>query len=57
MEKFKNLRGSLSADPDDFESMNVWQDRELETLFGRYLNAKYRRHLIDGDSPERALIL
>ena len=51
-EKFESLRGSLNVDLDDFESINVWQDRELETLFGRYLNAKYRGYLSASDKQQ-----
>lgn len=45
IEKFEGLRDDLNVDLDNFESINVWQERELEVLFGRYLNAKYRTYL------------
>ncbi len=47
IEKFESLQSSLNVDLSTFESINVLQDKELDTLFGRYLNAKYRYHLID----------
>lgn len=46
-EKFKALQDNLNVDPSSFESISIWQDKELESLFGRYLNVKYRYHLID----------
>lgn len=52
IEKFESLRDSLNVDPGDFEIINIWQDRELEILHGRYLNAKYRYHLLDGDGEQ-----
>jgi hypothetical protein len=52
VEKFESLRENLNVDPENFESINIWQDRELETLFGHYLNAKYRHHLTGDDSPQ-----
>lgn len=42
-EKFDGLLESLyDIDPSKFQSIELLQDRELEKLFGRYLNAKYR---------------
>lgn len=52
MEKFESLRGSLNVELDEFESINIWQDRELEALFGRYLNAKYRSDLLAADDAQ-----
>lgn len=46
-EKFEDLRNNLNVDLSAFESIKIWQDRELKTLFGSYLNAKHRYHLID----------
>lgn len=42
-ERFDGLVESLyDIDPSKFQSIELLQDRELEKLFGRYLNAKYR---------------
>jgi hypothetical protein len=42
-EKFEGLLELLyDVDPSNFHSIELLQDRELEKLFGRYLNAKYR---------------
>jgi hypothetical protein len=42
-EKFDVLLQSLyELDPSNFHTNELLQDRELEKLFGRYLNAKYR---------------
>lgn len=52
IEKFETLRDNLNVNPSSFESIGIWQDKELESLFGRYLNAKYRYPLIDeGGKP------
>lgn len=46
-ERFEALRDNLHVTPSSFESIGILQDKELESLFGRYLNAKYRYPLID----------
>jgi len=51
-EKFEALRDNLNVNPSSFETIGILQDKELESLFGRYLNAKYRYPLIDeGGKP------
>jgi len=55
-EKFEGLLEHIDdIDPSTLKSVELLQDRELETLFGRYLNAEYRPHLIDPitTGPER----
>lgn len=47
VEKFKGLLDLIDdVDPSNFQSVELLQDRELERLFGRYLNAKYPEQMI-----------
>lgn len=40
-QRLENLSNFELVDPEAFVPINVWQDVELQTLFGRYLNARY----------------
>jgi hypothetical protein len=53
IEKFGALRDNINVTPVSFESVGLWQDTELESLFGRYLNTEYRCHLLE--NAEEAL--
>jgi hypothetical protein len=52
-EKFQSLLVIINVNPSEFESINVLQDRALETQLGRYLNAKFRYHMVEDVPPSQ----